>query len=209
MPQSVLILECDAERLALDGISMARDVQSMVERLLPAVRRDLVQVTTEQKLLADFAERATRGNKYDVVLVVGHSSLEGLALARDRRPRWPVVARWLELFSPRVVVLAGCEGGRWLPSRALFDGLNSLKEIYGTPVLSTQPQLRALELLVVFLLAGGKVSVEWLPWAQTAVFALTDGVIFRQTRAEFRSGGLAEAATWTMLEHVLRKLLGR
>lgn len=209
MPQSVLILECDAERLELDGISMARDVHSVVERLLPAVRRDLVQVTTEHKLLTDFADRATRGNKYDVVLVVGHSSLEGLALARDRRSRWPVVARWLEPFSPRVVVLAGCEGGRWLPSKALFDGLNSLNEIYGTPVLSTQPQLRALELLVVFLSAGGKVSAEWLRWAQATAFALTDGVIFRQTRAEFRSGGLAEGATWTMLEAVLRKLLNR
>ena len=209
MPQSVLILECDAERLELDGISMARDVSSMVERLLPTARRDLVQVTTEQKLLVDFADRATRGNRYDVVLVIGHSSLKGLTLARDRRSRWPAVARWLEPFSPRVIVLAGCEGGRWLPSKTLFDGLNSLKEIYGTPVLSTQPQLQALELLVVFLLAGGKPSVEWIPLAQAAAFALTDGVIFRHTRAEFRSGGLAEAATWTVLEALLRKLLNR
>lgn len=209
LPQSVLILECDAERLERDGISMARDVHFMVERLLPAARRDLVQVTTEQKLLADFADRATRGNKYDVVLIVGHSSLEGLALARDRRPRWPAVATWLEPFSPRTIVLAGCEGGRWLPSKALFDGVGSLKEIYGTPVLSSQPQLRALELLVVFLLAGGKVSAAWLPLAQAAAFALTDGVIFRQTRAEFRPRGLAEAGTWTILEAVLRKLLNR
>lgn len=175
----------------------------------PAARRDLVQVTTEQKLLVDFADRATQGNRYDVVLVVGHSSLEGLRLARDRKSRWHAVARWLKPFSPRVIVLAGCEGGRWVPSKTLFDGLNSLKEIYGTPVLSTQPQLQALELLVVFLLAGGKVSVEWLPLAQAAAFALTDGVIFRQTREEFRSSGLAEAATWTVLESVLRKLLDR
>ena len=76
-------------------------------------------------------------------------------------------------------------------------------------MLSTQPQLQALELLVVFLLAGGKPSVEWIPLAQAAAFALTDGVIFRHTRAEFRSGGLAEAATWTVLEALLRKLLNR
>jgi hypothetical protein len=188
---------------------MARDVHSMIARLLPAVRRDLVQVTTERQLLGDFADRAARGIKYDVVLVVGHSSLEGLALARDRKPLWPAVAKWLEPFSPRVILLAGCEAGRWLPSKALFDGLHSLKEIYGTPVLSTQAQLRALELLVLFLLAGGRVSAEWLPWAQTAAFALTDGVIFRRTRAEIRSGGPSEAATWTILETALRKLLNR
>jgi len=181
----------------------------MIERLLPAVRRDLVQVMTEQKLLADFADLAKREIKYDVVLVVGHSSLEALALARDRRLRWSAVAKWLEPFSPRVVVLAGCEGGRWLPAKAFFGGLDSLKEIYGTPVLSTQAQLKALELLVLFLLAGGRVSAEWLPWAQTAIFALTDGVIFRQTRAEIRSAGLSEAAAWTILESALRKLLNR
>jgi hypothetical protein len=206
-PQSALILECNAERLERDSISMARDVHSMVQGFLPAAPCDLVQVTTEHQLLADFADRAT--HRYDIVLVVGHSSVDELVLARDRRLPWTGVAKWLERFSPRVVVLAGCEGGRWLPSKALFDGLKSLKEIYGTPVLSTQPELRALGLLVLFLLAGGKVSAEWLPWAQVAAFALTDGVIFRQTRAEFRSSGPAEAATWRMLETVLRRLLNR
>ncbi len=206
-PQSVLILECNAERLERDSISMARDVHSMVQGFLPATPCDLVQVTTEQQLLADFGDRS--GNRYDIVLVVGHSSVDELVLARDRRLRWAGVAKWLEGFSPRVVVLAGCEGGRWLPSKALFDGLKSLTEIYGTPVLSTQPELRALGLLVLFLLAGGKVSAEWLPWAQVAAFALTDGLIFRQTRAEFRSSGPAEAATWTILETWLRKVLNR
>jgi hypothetical protein len=132
-----------------------------------------------------------------------------LALAEDRYAAWPAVARWLKPFSPRFVVLAGCEAGRWLPSKALFDGVGSLKETYGTPVLSTQPELRTLELLVVFLLAGGRVSAEWFPRAQVAAFALTNGVIFRQTRSEFQSAGVTEATCWTMLEAALRKLLNR
>jgi hypothetical protein len=201
--------ECHAERLKQDGISIAQDVHSTVRRLLPSARSDLVRATNEQQLLKDFAKRAEQRIKYSVVLVVGHSNLDQLVLASDRKLEWPAVAKWIAPFSPHTILLAACQGGRWLPSKALFDGIGSLQEIYGTPVLSTQAQLRVLELLVVYLLGGGKVVEKWLPWAQTATFALMDGVIFRQTRAEIRASGPTEAATWTILEAVLRRLLNR
>jgi len=88
----------------------------------------------------------------------------------------------------------------------LFNGIDSLQEVYGTPVLATQAQLALLKVLVYCLLAGVKVQREPLRFAQIANFALTGGLVFRQTRADLRSHGRAEAAAWTTLEDVLTAL---
>jgi len=187
---------------------MAADVHAAIKQLLPDVVADLVRVTTERQLLADLGERAERNATYRIVLVVGHSNIEKLALAQDSAPSWSGVAKWLSPFRPKVMVLGACEAGRWLPSQTLFRGIESLREIYGSPVPTTQAQLLPLQALTLYLLAGRRVAKDYLRSAQTVAFALTGGVIFRQTRAE-ASGDPVEALLWTGLEDTVRKVLRR
>lgn len=171
-----------------------------------AVVCDLVQASTQERLLAQFAHLAIRGMKYDVVLVVGHSNRNVLALASNAVCTWSVVAQWIDPFQPRLIVLAGCEAARWLPSAALFAGIKTLREIYGTPVASTEAQLQVLRLFLAYLFAGGKVGRDLRLLSQTLNYALTGGIIFRQTRAEMEAHGPREAAIWTGLEDILSKL---
>ena len=205
-PKSILILECDPERLASDGITIARDVYATVQTLLPSVAIDIVRAESQRQLLADLGRCKVKTAQFDLVLIVGHGNQKVLALARDAAPPWSVVANWISPFSPRQVLLAACEAGRRFPSAALFDGIDSLQEIYGTPILSTENQLRVLQPLIFYLLAGKKVASEGLRLVQFANFALTGGIIFRQTRAEVRAHGPVEAAIWTGLEDWLRRV---
>lgn len=208
-PSSILILECDASRLRRDGISLASDTRNLVRVVLPHAQADVVESTTRDQLLRDLAARAENKRRYEVVFVIGHGSLDRFALAHDATVSWSAVAEWIAPFRPGVVLVAACEGGRWLPARALFDGIRSLKEVYGSPALATQSQLAPLQLLALYLLAGKRMAPPALRRTQLAAFLLADAVIFRQTRREMKDRDTIAPAIWTGLEEAIRRALGR
>jgi hypothetical protein len=166
-----------------------------------------VRATTLKSLLDDSAKIAEDGLRFDVILLVGHSNVSGIRLTEDRVATWSELAKWIKPFHPKWLVLACCEGGRWLPGNALFQGIDTLGGIFGTPVPSGQSQLQGVKLLALWLLAHGRISSDWLRLGQIIHFALTDGLIFRLTRTEWRRGGSEEGLAWTMIEEVLRRLL--
>jgi hypothetical protein len=61
-------------------------------------------------------------------------------------------------------------------------GVLSLRELYGSPLLTNEPQMAMLKVLVPMLLAGVPIDPDLMRIAQIANFALTRGILFRQTR---------------------------
>jgi hypothetical protein len=206
---SLLILECDAIRLADQSISIAQDLHGIVRTYVPNAVTSLVQATSQHVLLSELAWYKEEHGRFTVIVVVGHSNVSGLQLTGDNFASWEAFARWLEPFQPKRIVLVACEAGRWLPSKALFEGITTLQEIYGSPVPTTVQQASVVKILVPYLLSGHRLSTEFLRLMQLGNFLFTGGVLFRQTRKDFRRAGTDEAAVWTGLEELLKVALAR
>lgn len=206
---SVLILECDSAKLAAQSLSSARQLDRIVAAVAPSAQRYLVTTTRRQELLSQLAQCKEECGKVDVVVMCGHSNKDKLCLTADWRAPWNEVAQWIAPFSPKAVVLIACQAGRWLPSKALFDGVLTLREIYGPPASITDQQAILVQLLVPYLLNNGRLNIGVFQMLQIANFALTRGVIFRQTRKGFQQSAPAEGVIWTGIESLLQAYLAR
>jgi hypothetical protein len=144
-----------------------------------------------------------------MVAIVAHSNVSGVALTADGAVSWEVLSRWLLPFSPEVVILIACEAGRWVAAQALFEGIPTLKEVYGSPVLINDLQAVAIKLFVPYLLSGKRLTVEGLRMGQFVNFLLTRGIVLRRTRRDFRKPGVLEGLAWTAGEGLLKAALER
>lgn len=176
---------------------------------MPSARRCVIPATSQQTLQLELARCLQGCGRSAIVAVCGHSNQTGLRLAADLFVSWEAFARWIAPFKPKHLVLVACQGGRWLPSKALFEGIPTLQEVYGSPAAVTDQQAEIVKLLVPYVLANGRPPQHILQIAQVGNFLLTRGVIFRQTRKEFERTGVAEGLLWTMLEDFLIKGLAR
>jgi hypothetical protein len=205
---ALLVVECDTDKLAADGISIARDLKKTVEALCLDIPVRFVEARTQDVLLRDLAALAVQSFKPTHVVFVGHMSKLGIRMARDLRVDWPNVPAWLEPFQPERVVVVGCEGGgRWLPSKSLFDGLPTLKEIYGSPVPHTEAQAKVVLGLVPYLLTAKRVKEDYIRFGQYLNFLLTGGILFWQRRRDFHGADPWAAAGWTLGEEIVKSLL--
>lgn len=205
---SMLIIECDLATLESQALSMARDLEGIVPLVVPSATLRFVRAASRESLLHDLGRCKVECGGFDHVAVVGHSNRNGLSLAPGLFVSWADFARWIEPFRPKCAILVACEAGGWLPSEALFSGIASLREIYGSPLITTEAQAGAVKVLVPYLLLGNRRPPEILQ-LQLLNFALTRGVLFRQTRKEFQRAGPIDAAIWTGLEEILKAALRR
>lgn len=205
---ALLILECDPETLAAQAISMARELEGIARLALPSIQTRLVAGASSSELLQQLGSCKEENDHFSHVVVIGHSNARGLRLARDLFTPWESFAAWVKPFGPKCMVLVACEAGRWLPSSDLFRGISTLQEIYGSPVVTTEAQAAAIKVLVPYLLSGNRLPKDILP-LQLLNFALTQGVIFRQIRKDFRQATPSEGVLWTGWEMLLKQVLGR
>jgi hypothetical protein len=206
---SLLVLECDAPKLAGQGISAAKDLLALA-KLVPDCVSAHVPVSSLDGMLRDLGECKAKHGTFDIVCVVGHSSMAGIAVTGSTpgdSMLWPKFAAFLAPVQPKRIALVACQAGAWLPSKALFDGVPSLLELYGSPLLTNEQQMVLLKMLVPLLLAGVRVDPEVMRIAQIANFALTRGVLFRQTRAEFQRSDPVEDLARIGLDVLLNVLV--
>jgi hypothetical protein len=187
---------------------MALDLEGIVRLFVPSATLRLVRATSREALLEDLGRCKVECGGFDHVAVVGHSNRSGLRLAPGLSVSWDDFAPWIEPFQPKCAILVACEAGRWLPSEALFRRIRSLREVYGSPVVTTEAQAGAVKVLVPYLLLGNQMPPNIVP-LQLLNFALSGGILFRQRRKEFQRAGPLEAAIWTGWEDILRAALGR
>lgn len=208
-PKSVLILQCNADKLEGQKFSFSGNLEKNLRAFVPAAVVHRVRATTRQDLLIRLAECQQKHGTFDIIAVETHSNQRGLELAADCRPTWEQFSAWLTLFEPRFLILVGCQAGRWLPSRDMFSGLPSLQQLYGSPLLTTEQQAAAFHVLIPTLLLNGRVSKDWRQLMQLAQFATNGGVIFYHTRRDFQRKDLLEPIMWTGIESLLRQMFRR
>lgn len=198
-----MVLECDAETLASQGIFAARSLAA-VAPLFTDVHH--IRATTEAELLRALGDYRDQGGKPWLIVLVGHSNRNDLQLTRDRVVTWEVAARYLSPFEPKVLALLGCEAGSWLPTRVLFDSIDSLDEVYGSPAKLTQRQMPLIP-LVAMLVGGGKLKADDLRIGQIVNFAMTGGVILKRTRREAKKDTPHSVVQTLVIEEIVRRVL--
>jgi hypothetical protein len=200
---SLLILECDSEKLARQSLSIAGELHAAVRILASQVVTVLVQTTSQNDLLQKLARCKEEHGRFSLIVVIGHSNPTGIRLTSENGVSWRSFAKWTETFEPKQMVLLACKAGQMLPAGTLFEGITSLEEIYASPTYITKEQCKLVVLLILHLLSVKSQDPELLRSIQMLNFMLTLGVIFRWTRKEYRAAGFAEAVQWNLIQHLL------
>jgi hypothetical protein len=205
---TLIILECDPAKLASQSQTSAQDIDRLVGTSVPSARRYFIPASSRNELLIQLAHCKEECGAVDIIVVCGHSNQEGLKMTSDCFAKWAEVAQWIAPFQPKRVVLVACQGGRWLPSSTLFNGISTLQEIFGSPVRLTDEQAILIKLLIPYLLTNGALNKNVLQALQGANFLLTGGVIFHQTRNGFKKSRREDGVLWTGVEDLLKRSLG-
>lgn len=101
--RSLLILECDARKLARQSLAIGSAVYELIKRLAPSViRTELVRTTSEQQLLEELVHVKERHGVFDLILIFGHSNPHGLQLTAEKFFQWSVFVRWISMFTARL-----------------------------------------------------------------------------------------------------------
>ncbi len=180
---SLLLIECDASKLESQSINLGQEVDSILKYVLPG-KYKYVKIDNKNNLFLELATLKKEAMNYDVIFMVGHSNAKKIILANNFSVEWSVLPGYLDFLHPKCLVLAACEGGKFLPSHDIFEGIKSLKEIYGSPVKLQKNQLITLKLLILYLLYSRFKKKIW-QWGSIFGYLFTGAIILRHTRQEY------------------------
>lgn len=127
--------------------------------------------------------------------------------SNSEKTPWAVVANWFEKFQPRSIYLIACRAGRWLPCASLFNGIQSLKVIYGSPAVADESQACFVTLVTLYILGTRRPDKSILSFGQAINFLLTKGVVFRRERSQFEKDGRSEGVKWTPVELFIKRII--
>ncbi len=130
--RSLLILRCDVERLRADGLALESETEliAQLSSLGLGARVSVVSHSTRADLLQKLG---ALHRPFDVVVVIAHSNETGTQLASDRWASWPEVARYLDPFKPKRLLLIACRAGGWPAVAPLFSEIRSLRHLFASP----------------------------------------------------------------------------
>lgn len=194
-----LILECDHEKLSSQNLALGRDLAEQVKLFFPTNPVELIESEAESDLLEEFGEICRNGRQFKRVIIIGHSDVNGLQLCADRFITWDGLAEWIKPFDPQQVILLACEAGRWLPCAALFNGIPTLKEIFGSPIFANKNQRLVVLGKVLHILGAQKEDKNLNKLMQFGNFLLTKGLMFSRTRSEYKNSGDEEGEFWNQI----------
>lgn len=204
-PKSLLIIQCDAEKLERAGIEFSSRLMAVVSAFAPHAIVRRVRVSSQESLQIGLLGAKEEVGSFDIVVVETHSNQQGLVLGPGYRMTWEKFAMWLEPLNPQIAFLVGCQAGRWLPSEALFTRIEPLKEIHGSPVIATERQFACFNALVPLLLNNARLSTNEHRIMQAVQFFANGGIIFRQLRKDFERNDPSAKRLWTAAEELLKR----
>jgi hypothetical protein len=168
-----LILECDAKRLASEGMAMGNQING-IARVLPVKNRnvELALVNSQADLLEAFADYAERYSSIKVIVVIDHSNTWSLRLSTPNNTvlDWPVVANWFEKFKPQYLVFAACNASQYPAKAAFFEKLKNLKAMFASPVKISRLQVEIIKILVPYLLLAKTIDPDVITLGQWLAF---------------------------------------
>lgn len=101
----LLVIECDSQRLASQGLHLGTAFGQVVKALFPNKRIAVVRTSTEDKLREDLAKVFEECGRFRNVLIVGHSNPDELMLTGEGCRPWATVGQWLRIFEPEFLFL--------------------------------------------------------------------------------------------------------
>lgn len=201
----LLILECEAEKLAGQKLDLGSKAAAFLRVLFPKKKIVLVKTSEAGELGRALADALEEYGRFRTILVVGHSNERGLKLTADRGFVWKAVARWLGPFNPEYLLLAACEAGKFGAAKELFGEIKSLREIYASPVKLYGDQTNPLIGLLGALLKNRKIGEDYFRILQAAGYVLSDGLVYRWKRGEVSHGDELTGAAWNVVGEMLNK----
>lgn len=143
----VLIIEFNAPKLRDDRISVGRKLYCDIrdEGLNVACVRGQSREGLRKGLLR-FADL-----KFAAIVCIGHANEGGMHLSSDDETvaDGDVLAEWLAPFDPEQLILLGCHVLNLDFAVSLFNGLENLTDIYGTPTKTHPPSAIDLTVTIV------------------------------------------------------------
>lgn len=176
----LLIIDTNSEQLRREGNSIGSDLYD----LFMGATKSAYIAGTDRRTLIDCLGKL-QAVEFTRVLIVGHGNGDGIHLASDDAnvTTWEQLVPWLEPLGPECLVLVSCWGANSWAADALFDGLQELDDIYGTPTKGSPARMFAL---VAALLAGDMLSPVDIPLELTGLVGLLTGEVLRHISRESR-----------------------
>jgi hypothetical protein len=199
---SLLILECDADLLARQSLSVANDINKVVRILPKRLSVEVALVKSRDELLEKFAGYTQKYRAIKLVVVIAHSNSHVISLAPGMVIGWDAFAQWIKPFSPQRLVFIACKAGQFPPTRTLFDEIPKLTEIYASPVELWIHQMEAMMLLIPYLLMTRKIDPEIITIGQAISFMRHGGIILRCRRRQTEWNQIFQA--WGALQDLMR-----
>jgi len=206
--KALLIIECDSSKLNSQSLAVGKGLQSSVKLAYQQNTVDLVQSYETADLLKELGDLREKRMPYRDIVIIGHSNERGLRISSDRFDDWSVIANWIEPFEPHRVFLIACHAGRWLPCASLFDGIPTLKEIFGSPVPANKDQVYFVMSLILYRLGVRKMDDHLVKLMQGLNLVTTQGLMFSRTRREYEEERVVDGVGWTITEFVMDQIVG-
>jgi hypothetical protein len=181
---SLLILECDADLLASQSLSVANDVNRIVGVLPKRLNVEVAYIRKQDDLRENFAAYSQKYSSIKLIVVIAHSNSQVISLAPGIVIGWDAFAEWIKPFSPQKLVCIACKAGQFPSTRILFDKIPKLTEIYASPVELWIHQVEAMMLLIPYLLMARKVDADLITIGQAISFMRHGGIILRCRRRQ-------------------------
>jgi hypothetical protein len=181
-PLSLLILECDADKLNSQSLAVASELNHVI-RLLPVkLTVELAFINSEADIRERFVDYAQRYSSIKLIVVIAHSNREVISVAPDLVLQWQVFGRWVEKFKPKQMVFVACEAGQYPSTQTLFDQMESLRTIYASPIKTSKEQAEIIKLLVPYLMLSKTQDSELIRVFQILNFLRSGSIILRCSR---------------------------
>lgn len=157
---SLLILECDADNLKQQNLSIADELHKITHLIPAKIAKEEAFINTAADLQERFIEYKQKYSSIKLIVVIAHSNREVISIAPDMLLSWEAFAHWVLPFNPQKMVFIACEAGQFPSTRKLFDEIPKLNKIYASPLKTSLVHAQVVKLLVPYLLLSKKPDNE-------------------------------------------------
>src|SRR5260370_18357269 len=130
---ALLVIECDAGRLAAQGLAVGQSICDLIHGFHPRAKTQLIQTSTLSELQRSLGSAGQSHGRFRLVILIGHSNANGIQWTKAQFLTWSQVGAWLNYFEPTSVFLTACDAGRLPVARCLFTAMPHLRRVYGSP----------------------------------------------------------------------------
>jgi hypothetical protein len=178
-----LIIQCDTEKLRKDGLATAGTL-ALTSKLTLAGSAEVRSV--EATTIADLeAQLGALDRPFSTIIIIAHSNEEVIRVGSDKAISWSEFPKLVARFQPRTVVLVGCKAGSMTIASQFFARIESVRDVFGSPVNARRSITKMLVPLLPALTGAPDELRKLINYLRLANFAFANHAIFNHTREEW------------------------